>query len=87
MQTQTQFGVHKVHVKQKSTMRSRKRHSYVWGEAGWRAVGGGRGRWMRRDGTGWGGMRRCGVVRCDTVLCDTVRCGTVRYGTVRCGAV
>ena len=31
MQTQTRFGVHKVHVKQKSTMRSRKRHSYVWG--------------------------------------------------------
>ena len=50
--------------------------------------GGGRGgRWMRRDGTGWGGMRRDEAVRCDTVLCDTMRCGTVRYGAARCGAV
>ena len=71
MQTQTRFGALKVHVKQKSTKRSRKRHSYVWGGAGWRAVGGGGGRWMRRDGTGWGGMRRD----------EAVRCGAVRYGS------
>ena len=46
---------------------ARERHSYVWGGAGWRAVRGGSGRGMRRDGTGLGAMRRCGVVRCGAV--------------------